>query len=179
MMNKMKEDDISFFEEIFKTHYSKLCFYANTIIGNIPVSEEIVSDLFTELWEKRTKVEFNVSTKAYLYKSVYNRCLNYMKHAKVENTYLKYLLENESKNLFTEMPSYSYDEKEISKEIKSAIDNLPEQCRKIFLLSRVQNKKYHEIASILELSPKTIENQMTIALRKLREALKHLFIIIF
>ncbi|MEO8820334.1 MAG: RNA polymerase sigma-70 factor [Ginsengibacter sp.] len=178
MNNKMKEDDISVFEAIFKTHYSKLCFYANTILGNISVSEEIVSDIFTEIWEKRTKLEFNISTKAYLYKSVYNRCLNYIKHAKIENAYVKYLLKNQSKNLFSEIPSYAYDEKEISKEIKTAIDNLPEQCRNIFLLSRVQNKKYHEIAAILELSPKTVENQMVIALRKLREALKHLFTII-
>ncbi|MEO8416013.1 MAG: RNA polymerase sigma-70 factor [Ginsengibacter sp.] len=173
----MKEVDSYVFEEIFKTHYSKLCFYANTIMGNLSVSEEIVSDLFTEIWEKRTKVAFNVSTKAYLYKSVYNRCLNYIKHAKIENAYVNYLLKNQSKNLFTETPSYAYEEKEISKEIKTAIDNLPEQCQKIFLLSRVQNKKYHEIASILDLSPKTIENQMTIALRKLREALKHLVMI--
>lgn len=67
----------------------------------------------------------------------------------------------------------------MNKEIKIAIDNLPEKCRNIFLLSRVQNKKYREIAAILELSPKTVENQMTIAFRKLREALKHFFTIIF
>lgn len=174
----MKENDISFFEALFKTHYARLCFYANTIVGNISVSEEIVSDIFTEIWEKRTQIEFNSSIKAYLYKSVYNRCINYIKHVKVENTYVNYLLKNESKNLFSEMPSYAYDEKVMNKEIKTAIDNLPEQCRNIFLLSRVQNKKYHEIAAILELSPKTVENQMTIALRKLREALKHLFTII-
>lgn len=174
----MKEDDISVFEATFKTHYSNLCFYANTIIGNISGSEEIVADLFTEIWEKRETVAFNVSIEAYLYKSVYNRCLNYIKHTKVENAYATYLLKNESKNIFTETPWHSYDEKEISKEIKTAIDNLPEQCRKIFLLSRVQNKKYHEIAAILDLSPKTIENQMTIALRKLRDALKHLLTII-
>lgn len=179
MRNEMKENDIAFFEALFKTHYTRLCFYANTIIGNIPVSEEIVSDLFAEIWEKRLQIEFNSSIKAYLYKSVYNRCLNHIKHSKVENTYVKYLLKNKSKNYFSEMPSYAYEEKEISKEIKTAIDNLPEQCRNIFLLSRVQNKKYHEIATILNLSPKTIENQMTIALRKLREGLKHLFTIIF
>lgn len=105
MINKMKENDISFFEAIFKTHYSKLCFYANSIIGNISVSEEIVSDLFTEIWEKRTQIKFNSSIKAYLYKSVYNRCINYIKHAKIENAYVNYLLKNESKNLFSEMPS--------------------------------------------------------------------------
>ena len=178
MRNEIKEIDILFFEELFKTHYAPLCFYTNTIIGNKAASEEIVSDLFTEIWEKRTQIEFNSSTKAYMYKSVYNRCLNYIKHAKVQNAYMNYLLKNESKNLFSEMPSYVYDEKELDKEIKTAIDNLPEQCRNIFLLSRVQNKKYHEIATILDLSPKTVENQMTIALRKLREALKHLLTII-
>lgn len=175
---KWKGNDVVAFEELFKANYAKLCFYANTIIGNIPVSEEIVSELFTEMWEKKLQGEFNASI-AYLYKSVYNRCLNYIKHTKVENAYREYLLKNESKNFFSQMPSYAYDEKEISKEINKAIGNLPEQCRNIFLLSRVQNKKYHEIASILQLSPKTVENQMSIALKKLRLALKHLFAIVF
>ena len=177
-MNGMKGNDAIGFEELFKTNYVKLCFYANSIIGNIPVSEEIVSDLFTEIWEKKLQTEFS-PTKAYLYKSVYNRCLNYIKHAKIENAYIEYLLKNESKNFFSDMPSYAYDEKEAGNEIKKAIDNLPEQCRNIFLLSRVQNKKYQEIAALLGLSPKTVENQMGIALKKLRLALKHLFTIIF
>lgn len=174
----MKENSVIGFEELFKTNYVKLCFYANSIVGDIPVSEEIVSDLFTEIWEKKLQVDFSPS-KAYMYKSVYNRCLNYIKHTKVENAYREYLFKNESKNFFSQIPSYAYDEKEISKEINKAIGNLPEQCRNIFLLSRVQNKKYHEIASILQLSPKTVENQMSIALKKLRLALKHLFAIVF
>jgi|SRR6185437_10597670 len=177
-MNGMKGSDVIGFEELFKANYVKLCFYANSIVGNIPVSEEIVSDLFTELWEKQWQIESGPS-KAYLYKSVYNRCLNYIKRTKVENAYREYLSKNESKNFFSQIPSYAYDEKEIGQEINKAIENLPEQCRNIFLLSRIQNKKYHEIAALLELSPKTVENQMSIALKKLRLALKHLFTIIF
>ena len=107
-MNAMKANEIIVFEALFKIHYAKLCFYANTILGNIEISEEIVSDFFTEIWEKRMQIEFNLSIKAYLYKSVYNRCLNHIKHAKVENAYVNYLLKNESKNLFSEMPSYAY-----------------------------------------------------------------------
>ena len=91
----MKGNDAIGFEELFKTNYVKLCFYANSIIGNIPVSEEIVSDLFTEIWEKKLQAVFS-PTKAYLYKSVYNCCLNYIKHAKIENAYIEYLLKNES-----------------------------------------------------------------------------------
>jgi len=174
----MKESDVIGFEDLFKVNYVKLCFYANSIIGNISVSEEIVSDLFTEIWERKLHAELSPS-KAYLYKSVYNRCLNYIKHTKVENAYREYLFKNESKNFFSDTPSYAYDEKETGNEIKKAIDNLPEQCRNIFLLSRVQNKKYHEIAALLGLSPKTVENQMGIALKKLRLALKHLFTIVF
>ncbi len=178
-IDKIEAEDAVAFESLFKTHYAKLCFYANTIIGNLAVSEEIIADLFTEIWEKRTQIQFSSSTKAYLYKSAYNRCLNYIKHAKIESAYVEYLLKNESKNFFSEMPSYAYDEKEISKEITAAIDKLPEKCKAIFLLSRVQNKKYHEIANMLELSPKTVENQMAIALKKLRQMLMHLFTIFF
>lgn len=171
--------DVVAFESLFKTHYAKLCFYANSIIGDLDVSEEIVADLFTEIWAKRGEIEFSVAIKAYLYKSVYNRCMNHLRHSKIKNAYVEYLLKNESNNLFSQAPSYAYDEKEISKEITNAIDKLPEKCKAIFLLSRVQNKKYHEIAALLDLSPKTVENQMSIALKKLREMLKHLVAILF
>lgn len=172
-------EDVLAFESLFKTHYAKLCFYANTITGNLSAAEEIVADLFTEIWEKREQIQFSNATKAYIYKSVYNRCLNYLKHSKIENAYVDYLLKNDSNNLFAQTPSYAYDEKEISKEITLAINKLPEKCKEIFLLSRVQNKKYHEIAAMLDLSPKTVENQMAIALKKLRQMLKHLMAIFF
>lgn len=172
-------EDVVAFESLFKTHYAKLCFYANSIIGDLDVAKEIVADLFTEIWAKRNEIEFNVAIKSYLYKSVYNRCLNHLRHSKIKNIYVEYLLKNESNNLFSQEPSYAYDEKEISKEITNAIDRLPEKCKAIFLLSRMQNKKYHEIAAILELSPKTVENQMSIALKKLREMLKHLLAILW
>ncbi len=170
--------DSSDFESLFKAHYKKLCFYANTFLGDIAASEEIVSDTFAEVWERRNEIVFRSSVTAYLYKSVYNRSLNYLKHLGVKNSYNDYFLKNELSNLYSDIPSYAYEEKEIGKEIAVAIHSLPEKCKEIFELSRYHNKKYHEIAELLNISPKTVENQMGIALRKLREALKHIFLLL-
>jgi RNA polymerase sigma-70 factor (ECF subfamily) len=106
---------------------------------------------------------------------VQNRCLNYLRHKKIESTYVNYLVRNNllDDQTFQEKQINSYYDKELALEIQKAIDRLPEKCREIFKLSRFENLTYKQIALQLSISPKTVENQVGIALDKLRQSLRH------
>ena len=170
-------DDIKAFEVLFKGYYVKLVFFANKFLNNMEGAEEIVSDTFTYLWEQKAEINITTSTNAYLYKMVQNRCLNYIKHKKIENEYVNYLSKNNLLADFYRTQSEPFLHKELQEQIGKAINELPERCREIFKMSRFEHLKNREIAEQLNISPKTVERQMTIALEKMRHYLQHLFLI--
>ncbi|PWG79721.1 RNA polymerase sigma-70 factor [Pararcticibacter amylolyticus] len=162
------------FESVFRRYYVELSLFANRFLNDLDMSKEVVSDMFTFLWERRKEIRLNESLKAYLYKAVQNRCLNYLKHKKIENEYVNYLYRN---NLFDEVRtslSNSYSQKELAEQIQCAVERLPEKCREVFKLSRHKHFKNEEIARSLNISQKTVERHITIALEKLRQSLKYL-----
>ncbi|QEK52541.1 RNA polymerase sigma-70 factor [Pedobacter aquae] len=169
------------FEAIFKAYYAKLIFFANRYVNDLHAAEEIVSDAFSFLWERKEQYQFDADFKGYLYKMVQNRAFNYLKHKKIENEYVSYLQKN---NLLSETPAFEENPvcyKEFEYYIKEAIENLPQRCKEVFKLSRFEELRNKEIAQQLHISPKTVERQMTIALEKLRFKLQHLlsFIALF
>jgi RNA polymerase sigma-70 factor (ECF subfamily) len=161
-----QEITISEFEEFFKAHFRALHSYAITIVRDESVAEEIVQNVFYKIWEKRKTLQINQSIKAYLYQSVYNESLNHLKHAKVKKEHQSFVLATSGE------AEYDSSKKLIGKELEEkiiiALNNLPEQCRTIFQMSRFENLKYREIADNLGLSIKTVENQMGKALRIMR-----------
>ena len=172
--SKENNEDIKAFEDVFKSHYAKLTLFANKFLNDISVSEEIVSESLTFLWEKRESIVFSSSVTGYLYKMVQNRSMNYLKHQKVENEYVSYLIRNK---LIDELPEHDidpYQEKETAQQIKIAIDSLPERCRQVFIMSRFEYLKNKEIAERLNISQNTVERQITIALEKLRKSLEYI-----
>lgn len=176
---KLTEGDAKAFESFFKLYYSRLVLFANRFLNDIPASEEIVSDIFVMLWESGHEINFTGSVRSYLYRCVQNRSLNYLKHQQVENLYVNYL---QKKHLLEDLSLTSdsaFMEKEMQLQIKTALDSLPEKCREIFIMSRFEHMKYKEIAEALELSPKTVERQIGIALDKLRKLLKHVVYMMF
>ena len=170
--SKINNGDIKAFEDVFKSHYTKLTIFANKFLNDINISEEIVSESLTYLWEKRESIVFSSSVTGYLYKMVRNRSMNYLKHQKIENEYVSYLIRNK---LIDELPEHDVDpfqEKEMAQQIRIAIDSLPERCRQVFIMSRFEYLKNKEIAERLNISPNTVERQITIALDKLRRSLE-------
>ncbi len=167
-INKFKEGDIHVFELIFNSYYKSLVNYANTLLNDADEAEDIVQQAYIMLWEKRSALEIHTSLRAFLYKSVYNASLNKIKQQKVRSAYAKGVQVNNNIGVHHEQ----LVEKELQKRIDEAIDLLPEQCSKIFKMSRFEQMKYHEIAGQLGLSIKTIENQMGKALKILREQIK-------
>lgn len=133
-------------------------------------AEEIVQDLFVRFWEQRDTKEITTSIRAYFYSSVRNACLNQLKHLKIKD---KYKQEQERELTFNSSQDQNDLElSELDQKIHNAINALPEGRRKIFILSRFDGLKYQEIAEKLNISIKTVENQMGEALKFLRVQLK-------
>lgn len=156
----------SSFEALFKSNFKRLFSYALTLLRDDSHAEEIVQNVFYKIWEKKGKIEIQTSVTAYLYRSVYNDCLNYLKHKKVRAAHAlhtSWAKKDESDNATSKIQLSELHEK-----LDKALSELPEQCRTIFQMSRFEELKYVEIAAKLGISAKTVENQMGKALRVLR-----------
>ena len=168
LVQRLRNKDKSAFEFVFRQHYRQLCGYARKYLDEVEAAEEIVQEVFVKFWEKCDTIAPDSSVKSYLYRSVHNTCLNYIKHMKVRDNYRDYVM--------TYMETSSYmdfsEEPNLEQKIRDAIDDLPPQCSRIFKLSRFEGLKYQEIADHLGLSVKTVEVQMGKALKVLREKLK-------
>ncbi len=154
-------------EEVFQAYYKPLVVYAKTILKDMDEAEDVVQQVFITIWEKQIKNEIHTSVRALLYKSVYNTCLNRIKQQVVRTRYA-----NDLKQLQPILTEDGLQQKELQKKIEQALDKLPEQCAKIFKMSRFEKLKYQEIADQLHLSVKTVENQMGKALSIMRNELK-------
>lgn len=166
----ISEGDKTAFEHVFKTWYQPLCNYGCSVIKDMDEAEEIVQNVFFNIWNKRQSLGITTSIKSYLYRAVHNDCLNRIKHGKVRTMYAEDY-RSRMNGGFEDSVSL-IDAKELNKRINEAIDELPEQCGLVFRLSRFEQLKYSEIADQLDISVKTVENHMGKALRILRESLK-------
>lgn len=151
---------------MFKAHYKELHSYANVMLRDEDTAEEIVQSMFLKFWEKRELLNVQTSIKAYLYKCVYNDSLNYLKHQKVKTKYQDFAVY--TMNDHHEAASSRVELTELQFKLQEALNELPEHCRTIFQMSRFEELKYREIAEQLDLSIKTVENQMGKALKILR-----------
>lgn len=151
---------------LFKAHSKTLFNFIYYKCGDIDQAEDIVQDAFIKLWDNCSKVLFEKS-KSYLFTVARNLFLNEVAHKKIV---LQHQLDSvkESSN---ETPQYLLEEQEFMKRLKDAIANLPEKQREVFLLSRMEKKKYAEIAEIIGITVKAVEKRMSLALTALREKL--------
>lgn len=157
------------FDQLFRKYYGYLCNYANQFLKDQEAAEEVVQDIFFKLWQNRTGLDIEVSIKSYLFRTVQNTCLNQLKHQKVKETYQSYhqrQIELQEQQVHT-----LAEENELSHIIDEAINQLPEERKKVFKLSRFEELKYKEIAEKLGISIKTVEAQMGKALKQLRVSL--------
>jgi RNA polymerase sigma-70 factor (ECF subfamily) len=175
----LAQRDEAAFEQMFKTYFKRLHAYAFTILRDEIQAEEMVQQVFFKLWERNENLTLTGSVSAYLYRAVHNESLNYLKHQKVRSNHqlhVAYSMKNE-----VEHPAKKVMAGELEKKIHTALNELPEQCRTIFQMSRFDELKYREIADKLGISVKTVENQMGKALKLLREKLVDflIFILLF
>ncbi|TSJ45081.1 RNA polymerase sigma-70 factor [Fluviicola chungangensis] len=153
---------------VFRDYYKPLVRYGNTFLKDSDEAEDVVQQVFVSLWEKRTEWEVHTSIRAVLYKAVQNACLNKLKHLKVRHAYAEDL---KAATIPGEV-SDPVQVNELNERIQQALESMPEQCGRIFKMSRFEQLRYQEIADQLGLSVKTVENQMGKALKIVREELK-------
>lgn len=169
ILHKIAKNDRKVFEQVFKSYYTELCRFAMRYVREEVASEEIVQEVFINIWERRSELNINSSIKAYLFTAVRNRSFNWIKlqlpkeQQKTDVDVLSELqIDNTEEDLRLE---------EIKGYVNDAIDTLPKKCKAIFILSRTAGMTYREIAEELDISVKTVENQVGLALKKLREQL--------
>ena len=153
-------------EALFKEHYSILTAYANKFLTDLDDSREIVQDVFVKLFDNKESIKIHTSAKAHLFTSVRNSCLNTIKQRKNHATHhenIKYLSSGVSMQA-----DKILEQTELEHEIFKAIDELPEQCQRIFKLNRFDGFTNQEIADQLGLSKRTVETQISKALKTLR-----------
>ncbi len=166
VISQVREYDDDAFEQLFKTYFKALHCYASVMLSHDSYAEEIIQNLFMKFWERRELLNVQVSLKAYLYKCVHNECLNYLKHQKIKAKYREHAVFTMED--YTDNTSKGLAYGELRDRLQTALNELPEQCRTIFQMSRFEELKYREIAEELNLSVKTVENQMGKALKILR-----------
>lgn len=160
------EGGTTLFEDVFKSHFKNLHAYACTIVKDDVMAEEMVQNVFYKIWERKAHLSIQTSLTAYLYRAVYNESLNYIKHLKVKTAYQSYATTR--MNQHTDNAEKKVLLGELEERLRTALQELPEQCRTIFQMSRFEELKYQEIADRLGLSIKTVENQMGKALKLMR-----------
>jgi RNA polymerase sigma-70 factor (family 1) len=162
-------DDQHAYKELFTSLHSSLCSFARSLVRSKESAEEIVSDVFIKIWEKRKELERIDNLKVYLFVSVRHLALNYLERQKRTAT-------NSIDEYHTEFTSVYFDPEQLLITadmlalIQKAIDNLPPKCRMIFKLTKEEGLKYREVAEIMNISVKTVENQLAIAVHKIGSA---------
>jgi RNA polymerase sigma-70 factor (ECF subfamily) len=146
-----------------------MCHFASQFLHDSQMAEETVQEFFVHLWEKRQGLNIETSVKQYFFRSVRNQCLNHLQHQKIRNRYAGKVMEALQQE---PDPEQTYLEVDLIRRIEKAIESLPPKRQEIFRLSREQGLKYKEIAEQLNLSVKTVEAQMGLALKHLRDELK-------
>lgn len=157
------------FETIFTKYYKALCTFSRQFLNDDELAEETVQDMFVKIWEKRYSLSIETSLEHYLFRAVRNHCFNLLQHQKIKNRYAEKILKDTEKEIISE--EY-FLEPDLKNKIETAINSLPPKRKEIFRLSREEGLKYKEIAEQLDISVKTVEAQMGLALKYLREKLK-------
>ena len=168
---RIRGDSYAAFEALFDAYYAELVESASYYVHRKEVAEELVQDVFFNIWDRRHDWHPRGALRTYLYGAVRNHCLMHLRHEKVVQRWRRE--ERHRPRPEADGPVDRLEYKEFSRAVQQAIEALPERRRLVFTLSRRQGLTYAEIAALLDLSINTVENQMVRALKTLRERLAH------
>ena len=157
------------FDFVFNYYYSGLCAYAHRWVNDREVAEDLVQDFFVKIWTDHSGLKINSSLKSYFFTSIRNRAVNYLKHVKVKEEYNNVIF-NTIKNNYDD--GWEFTEPELTELVNKGLQKLPPRCREVFVLSRMEGKDNGEISEKLGISKRTVELQISNALKILRTELK-------
>lgn len=174
---QIQKGNLKAFETLYFDMQPRLFAFSRKFIDDIEICKDIVQEIFHELWENRQTTRIKTSLKAYLFRVLHNKCLNHIRDRKVEDKYISYV---DFKLKETELLFYNQDWEgyksvffqEVLQIFKKSMEELPEGCREVMLMSRVEGLSNKEIAEKLDISLRTVENQIYRALKILKVNLK-------
>ncbi|MGD1890610.1 MAG: RNA polymerase sigma factor [Cyclobacteriaceae bacterium] len=154
-------------EVLHQRYYQRLCGFALSIVKTVPLTEEVVSDVFLQLWLKRSELTVRTKLKSYLFTAVRNQAINILRKERDAHEDIDSI--SPSQTPLANSVASSLEYKELQQEIDQLINTLPEQRQIIFRLNRFDGLRYKEIAEVLSISPSTVQNQMVAAVKQLAE----------
>lgn len=157
------------FDYIFNYYYSSLCAFSLQYIDDRKSVEDLVQDFFVYLWVEAPRIKIKSSLKSYLFTAIKNRCLDYQKHHKITEKYRNFILFSSEKDINSS--EHFFAESELRQAIQTSLGKLPPRCREIFEYSRLNGLSNQEISDKLEISKRTVELQISNALKILRKEL--------
>ena len=169
-LNRIRKGDIQAFEDLFHQFYPGMCSYAVSLTKKEFVAEEVVQDVFYNIWKNKNDLRITSSWQSYLYRAVFNNSMMYLRKAKREISLDERWAENQIQS--TDNPSEELEAKELNAVILYTLQKLPERTREIFKMNRFEGLKYKEIAEKLSISLKTVEANMGKALKALKSSLE-------
>lgn len=169
LMQEIKADNMFAFDVLYRKYSKKLYKFSYSILKSTEESENLIQEVFLNLWENRHKVEKNSSIKSYIFTITYNSAISILRKKARESEFIDYLKSLQVINEDTVSAELEY--KELTIKLSEIIKTLPQRQREVYLLHRVEGLKYSEIAEHLNISINTIENHMSRALKTIREKL--------
>jgi len=173
-LGRLARGEAGAFAALFRRYYDALCSFAQGLVESADDAEEVVSEVFARLWETRERLDVRVSLKSYLYAATRNVALNFLRRLGTEE---RTLGRASQVGALPGVLSPADDEasdvqtRELREAVDAAIASLPPRRREIFLLHRLHGLTYAEIAAALDITPKTVENHIGLALKDLRNSL--------
>ena len=162
------------FNDLFRYNYRPLCLYALHYLQDVDLAEDIVQESYTALWEKLQEGAHVLNRKSYLYMMVRNRCLDHLRKKEIPTESLK---PYDTYGIIDDDDAQERSQTEAR--LWTAIDSLPDKCREVFIMSKRDGMKYEEIADELNLSVNTVRNQISKALKVLKEGARKLYMFFF
>lgn len=174
LVERVRAGDVRAFEQLFTMYYGSLCGFVDSYVHSEAIAEEVVSDLFRRIWERRAEWTPAKSVATYLFGAARNRALDHLKHARVERRAAAILTFGNRVPAMGTPPlgaDAAVRAAELEAAIERAVEALPERCRAVFTLRRRHHLSYAEIAGTMGTTVKTVEVQIGLALKALRKSL--------
>jgi RNA polymerase sigma-70 factor (ECF subfamily) len=176
LVRLLRDDHARAFKLIFDHYYRPLTLFALKYTGDVEDAKEITQEFFIRFWSRHTSLDIKFSLKTYLYRGVRNACLNFIESNRVEQQRLQ---EYQSPIFSTDNALENMLAAEQVERLMRAVDRLPDKCRQIFFMSRLEKLSNQAVADKLQISVKTVEGQITIALKRLRDFLLSMVVMLF
>lgn len=173
---KLSLDDHKAFKNLFLFYYPKVKYFITRLIKSEIEAEDLAQDIFEKIWLARKDLSAIESFRSYLYRMAINTVLNFLKKKKHQKVYLDYLLRNKDNQIVTEEAIFA---REIELLILLAVNNMPVQRRKVFEMSRYQGVKNIEIAKLINISKRTVEVHISLALKEIRKIIPLVYLLLF